>query len=88
MTLRTVILSGVLVLGLLLANSADWNRTAHASRYLEDHHGDTMAEATELQFGTRAFASNRVTAVIYPPDDVDFFRLTVTEAEAGLSPSR
>ena len=66
-----------------LTSAASVAFTAQASRYLEDHHGDTMATASALEIGVQERRSVRQTGVIYPADDVDYFRLTVTAKDAG-----
>ena len=66
-----------------LTSAASAAVTAQASRYLEDHHGNTMTTASGLEVGVEEGAAVRETGVIYPADDIDYFRFTVTAMDAG-----
>ena len=61
---------------------APYDRTT-STFFHHDVHGDTTATATDLPFGTEYAILARYIGAIYPADDIDYFRLTVTSEEAG-----
>ena len=78
------VLVGFLAICLLAGIWVAGNEVVRADGFSEDRHGDTMATATDLPFGTEnAMLYNRDSGVIYPAGDIDYFRLTVTSEEAG-----